>query len=248
MIFFFILCIISIQFTTIYAEDIEIGCSILSNKKENCEQENILSQDNIFKLDNLNILEDNHTVKNKKIALKLKGGKKLIKITQKLSSITVLHQNKSFTITREATNTNQSCPPNCIQPINIKDIKTIGTLETLTFIDTLNKNKRMIVIDSRITSSYKKKSIPTAINIPNSILKKGSKHSYVVLKLLGAKKTDTTWFFNHVHTLLIFDNGSLDTQASELILRLIEIGYPQNKILYYYGGISNWINDGLTTI
>ena len=114
--------------------------------------------------------------------------------------------------------------------------------------DSAKKNRRMILIDSRTPSSYKKNTIPTATNIPNSILDKKSKHVNVILRLLGAKRVNEKWLFNHVHTLLIFDNGYLDYQADKLISRFIELGYPQSKILYYYGGIRNWTDAGLTTV
>ena len=94
---------------------------------------------------------------------------------------------------------------------------------------------------------YKKETIPTAINIPYSILKKESRHSDIILKLLGAKKTDEKWSFSNVHQLLIFDNGIWDTQATNIIHRLIKLKYPQNKILYYYGGFKHWKEAGLTT-
>ncbi len=228
--------------TILYSENLVIGCDITSSKEESCDEGDILKKDtsSIFKLNNLNTT--------KKISsYKYNLDVKRIKITKKISSIKVKHQKKSFTIERYPTKKHLSCPPSCIQPINIETIKTVGTLETLKFIDSLNKNRRIILIDSRSSLEYKKETIPTATNIPYSILKRESKYTDVILKLLGAKKTDEKWSFNNAYQLLIFDNGIWDTEATKIIYRLIELKYPQNKILYYYGGFNNWKEAGLTT-
>jgi len=238
-----ILLLLFMYTTIIYSEDLIIGCDITSSKEESCDEGDILKKDttsSIFKLKNLNITEE-------KSPSEYDLNTKRIKITEKISSIKVEHQKRKFTIERYATKKHISCPPSCIQPIKIKNIKTVGTLETINFIDSLNKNRRIILIDSRSSLEYKKESIPTAINIPYSIIKKEGKHYDIILKLLGAKKTDKKWSFNNVYQLLIFDNGMWDTQATKVIHRLISLKYPQNKILYYYGGFNNWKEAGLTT-
>jgi len=237
----FILYLILLQLNILYSENIEIGCDITSNKEESCDEGDIFAVPSIFKLDSLDIKEE---IEPQKKEIK----KKYINITKKLSSIKVVHQKKSLTIRRNTSTKYPSCPPSCIQPIKIKDIKTVGTLETLNFISRLKNNRRNILVDSRENSFYKKNTIPTATNIPNHILKKDSKYSDVILKLLGAKKIDKKWSFKHVHTLLIFDDGISDIQASNIIHRLLELGYPQNRLLYYHGGINNWIDAGLSTL
>jgi rhodanese-related sulfurtransferase len=242
------------QITLLYAEGgIEIGCNILSNQEESCEEEDIFMQGNTFKLDSLDTIKlstikKTPLLEHERVKIELNKKKSIINITKNLSSITVIHQKKSLKIVRKVTKKNQSCPPNCIQPIHIKNIKTVGILETLKFMDSTKKNRRMILVDSRTFSSYKKNTIPTATNIPNSILEKRSKHINIILRLLGAKKIKKKWLFKHVHTLLIFDNGYLDYQANKLISRFIELGYPQNKILYYHGGMKSWTDAGLTTV
>ena len=143
----FVLCLIFLHITPISAKSIEIGCDITSNKEKSCEEENIFTTENIFKLDNLDMPHKKPPIEDKSMKLKPKKKKEIIKITENLSSITVLHRKKSLTILRATTKKNQSCPPSCIQPINIKSVKTVGTLETLNFIDSLNKNKRMILVD-----------------------------------------------------------------------------------------------------
>jgi hypothetical protein len=80
------------------------------------------------------------------------------------------------------------------------------------------------------------------------MLKPKSKYKNQILKLLGVKRIKKRWSFRHVHKLLIFDNGILDSRASKIIKTLIEIGYPKNRLLYYRGGVESWKRLGLTLL
>ena len=228
--------LLSLCSSLLSSDTLIIGCDIESTKEKGCSEDNILKKDistPVFKLNNLITTQ--------------KPDKKPINITEGISSIRVQHKKKNFTIERYTNNKQLSCPPSCIQPLNIEKVKTVGTLETLKLINSLNKNKRVLIIDSRNPSEYKKETIPTAINIPYTILEKNSIKSDIILKLLGAKKKDKGWSFNNVYQLLIFDKGIWNTEARKIIYRLIELKYPQNKILYYHGGFKNWKEAGLTT-
>jgi rhodanese-related sulfurtransferase len=220
------------SFSYLYS-DMEVGCSIDIQKRE-CTKENPIKKKRVTILDTL--LDNNQPSKVEK---------KRLKISENIDSILINFQNKEFRIER-LDSKDKECPPYCIRPMNIKNIKTVGEFEVLEFISHLDKNKGRILVDARVTSLYKKSTIPSAINIPYSMLKKGSKYRDDILKLLGAKKLQKKWYFKNTHKLLIFDNGILDIQARKLIKTLIEVGYPQNKILYYRGGIDSWKNLGLT--
>ncbi len=131
--------------------------------------------------------------------------------------------------------TSRPTPPFFIQPFTpIKGVKTVGELELLDFI----KNRDGLLIDARMPKWYQHSTIPSAINIPFSMLigKRGGYFSKKILKLLDSKK------------LLIFDNGPWCQQATTLMRELIDLGYPKSKILYYRGGMQFWQIVGLTTI
>ena len=243
-----ILLILSIQLNILHSESIVIGCDITSLQQESCNEGDIFATEQKKTLFKLKELKEDNQQSLIKFTPNKKSITKYINMTKKLSTINVLHQKKNLTILRRAISGNQSCPPSCIQPFTIQNIKTIGTLETLKFIEKSNTNKRIILVDARAVFDYKKYTIPTAANIPNRILEKGSKHTELILRLLGVKKIDEKWVFKHLHTLLIFDNGILDNQANRLILRFIELGYPQDKILYYHGGIERWRDLKLTIV
>jgi len=218
----FFLFLVSLLFSNIYANSLEIGCaSITHNEQEECSEDNLLGE----KLSILESLDDNPK----------QSSNKKVKITEELESLSITYQKKKIDI-RRFTPQDKPCPPYCISPMNIKNIKTVGELEVLKFISRLENTKRRILVDARITKQYKKSTIPTSVNIPYSMLDKNSKHRDEVIKLL-----------KNIDKLLIFDNGILDTQAIKMIDNLIQAGYSQKKILYYRGGVKSWKYLGLTT-
>ncbi len=178
------------------------------------------------------------------------------KITKDLTSIVAKDKDNKIIIKRvqepniKLNNTFQKikkeCPPYCIQPMNIENVKSVGELEVLNFIKNMKDNSGSLLIDARTREWYKKGTIPTAINLPFSMLNKKGKYFNKILTLLGGKKIGYNWNFDNAQTLLIFGNGAWDRQATTEIKTLIKVGYPEDKLLYYRGGMQMWNNMGLT--
>jgi len=215
------LIIVSLLYLNVYADSLEIGCVSDIPKYKECSEDNLLEG----KVSILENLYDDPKQKHKQKA----------NIIEELESLSITYQKKKIKIERFAPK-DKSCPPYCISPMNIKNIKTVGELEVLKFISHLDDNKRRILVDARVIKEYKKGTIPASINIPYSMLDRNSKYRGEIIKLI-----------NHIDKLLVFDNGILDTQAIKLIDNLLETGYSQNKILYYRGGLESWKSLGLTT-
>jgi len=180
-----------------------------------------------------------------------------VNITKDLESIVIKEDNKDIKIERiqdtkhrltsSFTKTSRECPPFCIQPMNIGKVKTIGEIELLRYIQDMQKeDSDMLLIDARTRDWYRGGTIPSAINLPFTMLKKDSKYLKKILKLLGAKEVDGKWNFDRVPTMIIFSNGIWDEQATKEIKSLVSLGCPEDKILYYRGGMQNWHILGLT--
>jgi len=214
----------------------DIGCPSSAMESQNGCSENDIFQDNSSTLKKLDESNSENILVGK------------VNITKDLESVRFFYQKKEFLIERTANIKEQNCPPHCIQSMNIGDVKTVGELETLDFISSLQHKKNRILVDTRSVKEYKKSTIPGAINIPSILLDSTSKHRDDILKLLGAKKLQKKWYFRNIQKLLLFDNGILDNQATKIIENLIAIGYPKNKILYYRGGFNSWKNLGLTLL
>ncbi|SFV64157.1 hypothetical protein MNB_SV-12-1431 [hydrothermal vent metagenome] len=216
------------------AESLNIGCaSSAIESKKGCSQSSLFQD----RLSTFNNLEKNRAV----------NSIRKVKITKDLDAIKFIYQKKEFLIERIA-DEDKSCPPHCIQSMNIAGVKTVGELETLKFISSLQHKKNRILVDARSIAEYKKSSIPGAVNIPYTMLSSRSSHRDEVLSLLGAKRLQKKWYFRNIQKLLIFDNGILDNQATKIIKSLLEVGYPEEHILYYRGGVESWKNLGLTLL
>ena len=48
--------------------------------------------------------------------------------------------------------------------------------------------------------------------------------------------------------LLLFCNGAWCGQSPESLKELIAIGYPEEKLKWYRGGMQSWLSLGLTTV
>ena len=169
-----------------------------------------------------------------------------INISPKIDTVLFTYQNKEFRIQRKPHTEKQSCPPYCIQPMRIENVETVGELETLMFIQSLSDKTGSLLIDARTPSLYKQETLPAATNIPYTLLHTQSKHRSTILELLGAKKIKGKWRFKNVRKLLIFDSALWDFQAVALIRELIKVGYPQDHLKYYRGGLRSWEEAGLS--
>lgn len=222
--------VIILAYTT-YLLMADEGCNVLIEKKnQTCQDSTVLNQE-----------------KKSSFELKLKEDS-TINITKKLVSVDTQHLDYNVTIERKATPTAPSCPPFCIQPIKIDKIKTVGELEVLDFIKEVKRKGDGLLIDVRKNSQYNEETIPSAINLPYEMLTEESPYQKEVLKTLGAKKVKKGWFFKNPQKLLIFGESSFSPEASKAVKKLLKLGYPTNKILYYRGGIVSWKVVGLTLI
>ena len=169
-----------------------------------------------------------------------------LNITETLTSITIVHENQTVRIKRTPKNQEHTCPPFCIQPMNIKGVRTVGELEVLKFIKELKGKEAKLLIDIRNSKLYNQNTIPGAINIPYSMLKNKSNYQEQVFQLLGGKKRGEKWIFKLVSTLLIFGESEEDSEATKSIETLLEHSYSAQKIYYYRTGIDAWNRLGLT--
>jgi len=179
-----------------------------------------------------------------------------VKITEDIESVTVKEGDKTIEIKRiqdkkhklpaEFTKTSRECPPFCVQPMYIGKVKPIGELELLEYLKNI-EDENVLLVDARSREWYKRGTIPTATNLPFTMVKKGNKNLPKVLKLLGAKKDKKGWDFTEVPKMIIFGNGIWDPQATKEIKSLLSLGFPDEKILYYRGGMQDWYLLGLTT-
>lgn len=181
-------------------------------------------------------------------------------------------QDKKHKITGSFAKTSRQCPPFCIQPTHVDpDVKTISEIDIFDFMENEIVSGTGVLIDARVSSWFKKGTIPGSINIPFTVFQKEPSDQELAdaLYVLGVRrrgevgsitrslenmgffngklKTDD-WDFSQAKKLILWCNGPWCGQSPHAIRALLKLGYPAEKLSYYRGGMQTWQILGLTTI
>ncbi len=134
--------------------------------------------------------------------------------------------------------TSRPCPNFCIQPISpAPGVTTIGELEMLAFLQDPN----VVVVDGRVRKDFEGGAIPGAVNIPYT-------EAADRLGELGCEPDFEGFLCDgpDVKSVALYCNGPWCGQSPTAARRMIEAGYPAEKIFYYRGGMQVWRMLGLT--
>lgn len=132
--------------------------------------------------------------------------------------------------------TSRACPPFCIQPeVPAKGVRSISELDVLAAL----ADPEVVVIDSRTKKWFDGGSIPGAISMPYTEMADR-------LDELGCEVDFDGWLCEAVPEIVLFCNGPWCGQSPTAIRRIIEAGYPAQKISYYRGGMQVWRMLGLS--
>lgn len=132
--------------------------------------------------------------------------------------------------------TSRACPPFCIQPVTpAEGVTTIGELELIKML----QDPEAIVVDGRVRPDFEGGSIPGAINIPYT-------EAADRLGELGCEPDFDGFDCENAKPVALFCNGPWCGQSPTAARRMIEAGYPAEKIHYYRGGMQVWRMLGLT--
>lgn len=148
-------------------------------------------------------------------------------------------QDNANTVTGEWALTSRPCPDFCIQPMTpAEGVTTIGELELIAFL----QDPKAKVIDGRIRPEFEAGTIPGAISVPYT-------EAADRLGELGCEPDfDGFECGDDVPPVALFCNGPWCGQSPTAARRMIEAGYPPEKIFYYRGGMHVWRALGLTVV
>jgi len=154
-------------------------------------------------------------------------------------------QQEDLYLTNEYSLTSRPAPPFYVQDFKVTNkIETYGELEVIEF---LEKNMGVFV-DARLKEWFDKSYIPGSINIPFTLFLKDTSDRDKILLNLGGKKMGDKWDFKNVKTILLYCNGAWCGQSPAAMHALIKIGFPEEKMKYYRGGMQSWQLAGLNVI
>ena len=109
-----------------------------------------------------------------------------------------------------------------IKPIQVAEgVQTVGELEVLKHIQS-----GLPLVDGRTEDFFRESTLPSAKNIPYTQVKERVNE------------------LNQNEMTIFFCNGPQCPQSSLAIHALLEAGYPAEKILYYRGGMHDWLTLG----
>jgi rhodanese-related sulfurtransferase len=180
-----------------------------------------------------------------------------VKITPTISYVYVYHKGKAVKVHRIQDTKNKLTgeyakvyrPGKYIQPITMdKDIPTIGEIEVIDFMRNKVNKKKGLIIDVRNRDQYAQESIPSAVNIPFKVANHEAAMSKIFRSLGMRKKPDGSWDGSKAMELVVYCNGLWCKKSSDFIRKLVEMGYPKEKIKYYRGGFQMWKILGFTTV
>lgn len=192
------------------------------------------------------------------------------KITSTLQSIEVVHKGKNVEVTRTAdknavipeayVKTGRTCPPFCIQPMQIASgVETVAELELLGYLKRSVDDRTVMVIDSRTPEWIPRGTIPGSVNVPWNKINVDIQGSFeieseaetlndILINQFGVRIINGQRDFRNAKTLVLFCNGSWCPQSGINIKTLIRLGYPAYKLKWYRGGMQSWVSLGLTTV
>lgn len=180
-----------------------------------------------------------------------------VKITPDISYIYVYHKGKAVKVHRTQDIKNKITgeyakiyrPGKFIQPISMHaDIQTIAEVEILSFMQEKINKKRGLLVDLRPKDTYKKGSIPSAVNIPARV-KDNKVKIEKILKIFGAKRNaNGSLNTKNVLDVVFYCNGLWCDKSADFIQAFLDLGYPADKMFYYRGGFQMWKLLGFTTV
>ena len=166
------------------------------------------------------------------------------------------NQDNNATIDPDFAKTSRPCPPFCIQPTEPFLPAAVDTVTELDMIhaarDRANGDSNIVLVDARTPGWVKKGTIPGSINVPftkvnsKALAKDPMAVVDIMTKDFGVKDMDGVLNYDSAKTLYLFCNGSWCGQSPASIRALLSMGYPQDKIKYYRGGMNAWKSLGLT--
>ncbi len=113
-----------------------------------------------------------------------------------------------------------------IQPMQVAaGVLTVGELDVIEHL-----RERRPLVDARTRDFNEQATIPGAISLP---------HTEV-----GARREE----LDRSRTTVFFCNGPQCGQSRAAIEALLDTGYPADRVLYYRGGLHNWVTLGLPIV
>ncbi len=192
-------------------------------------------------------------------AVSAEGGPGGPKIMKGVQSITVELDDKACVIQRNQTKGNQVHPAyaktgqGTPQPIKISsDIETLGEIELIKLMEQASVDDSIMILDTRTENWHRDLRIPCTTNVSYKNFSDNRDDAlFYLTEMFGVvEKDDGSLDFGEAKTLVGYCNGYWCGQTPSMFKRaqfsLVALGYPEEKLKYYRGGMQAWTSLGLS--
>jgi rhodanese-related sulfurtransferase len=141
-----------------------------------------------------------------------------------------------------------------LQPIQLAPgVETIGELELIDYLQRMQTDDSVVLIDTRPHAWFERMRIPGAINVPPDTFDNELTAIQTLERLFNVTtREDGELDFSQAKIVIGYCNGHFCGYTPGAIRHadyaLLKLGYPAQKIKYYRGGMQAWTSVGLTVI
>ncbi|BBB29203.1 rhodanese-like domain-containing protein [Neptunomonas japonica] len=138
--------------------------------------------------------------------------------------------------------------PQAMHPFEPYDVETIAEREFVQYMIDAQKNKNILIVDTRTIGWHQRLTIPGAVSYPYTMMDDADDRDWAMDDFGALKQSDGGYDFTKAKTLAMFCNGYWCGQTPSMVRAMLEHGYPAEKIKYYRGGMQAWTSLGLSVV
>lgn len=138
--------------------------------------------------------------------------------------------------------------PQAMHPFEPYDVETIAEREFVQYMIDAQKDKNIMIVDTRTIGWHQRLTIPGAVSYPYTMMDDADDRDWAMDDFGAVKQSDDSYDFTKAKTLAMFCNGYWCGQTPSMVRAMLELGYPAEKIKYYRGGMQAWTSLGLSVV
>lgn len=180
-----------------------------------------------------------------------------VMIAPGLFSFEVLHEGEKVEVMRNQDPENRITDlyattfrgmPQPMHPFEPYDVETIGEREFVQYMIQAQSDKNTLIVDTRTIGWHQRLTIPGAVSYPYTMMDVPEDRDWALDDFGVIKQSEGVYDFSNAKTLAMFCNGYWCGQTPAMVKAMLEVGYPEEKIKYYRGGMQAWSSLGLTVV
>ncbi len=180
-----------------------------------------------------------------------------VMIAPGLFSFEVLHEGEKVEVMRNQDPENRITDlyattfrgmPQPMHPFEPYDVETIGEREFVQYMIKAQNDKNTLIVDTRTIGWHQRLTIPGAVSYPYTMMDVPEDRDWALDDFGVIKQSEGVYDFSNAKTLAMFCNGYWCGQTPAMVKAMLEVGYPEEKIKYYRGGMQAWTSLGLTVV